>query len=149
MRTSFPRLTLFVAAVLFASVFAFPQSNSQSSAGEASAVGSMRVYNTACVLYASLYGVGFPSSLDVLRGDGTARNSDHSGILNNELTAPPYQKSGYRFIYRRESPGRYTVIGRPLEFAKTGHLSFFTDQTGVIRFTDEDRAPTSEDRPIH
>ncbi len=128
--------------------------HSSSFANEASAVGALRTYNTAFITYAGTYPeVGFPPNLDVLgyEGPGTEVSSNHSGLVDSSLSTPPYERSGYRFTYR---PGggspleEYTLVARPIEFGATGKRSFFTDQSGVIRYTAEDREPTAQDKPL-
>ena len=42
----------------------------------------------------------------------------------------------------------YTLTARPLVYYRTGTRSFFTDETGVIRMTAEDRAATADDPPL-
>jgi hypothetical protein len=51
----------------------------------------------------------------------------------------------------RQSSGRiitYTVIARP-SFHFASCASFLSDQSGVIRFTRENRAATATDSPLH
>ncbi len=110
---------------------------------EASAVGSMRTLNTANITYASTYpDRGFPDRLAVLGGDGGT--SDHAGLIDEVLASGV--KSGYRFNYQVSGDHMsYTIIARPVEGSGR---SFFTDQSGVIRFTTEDREPTVEDAPL-
>lgn len=67
----------------------------------------------------------------------------------NELTCRDVKclYHGYNFEYRANG-SKYVVIARPNKFGNTGRRSFFADESGVIRFTTEDRAPTLEDRPV-
>jgi hypothetical protein len=121
-----------------------------SAGSEASAVGALRTYNTAIVTYHSTYpDAGFPSSLEVL-GSGDESSRDHACLVDSLLSTPPYEKSGYRFSYQLidVNQGEYTIIARPLEFGRTGTRNFFTDQTGVIRATTEDREATKDDDPV-
>ncbi len=128
-------------------------SSSRLHANEASAIGSLRTLNTAAVTYASTYpDVGFPPSLEVLGGDDEDEpSSTRSKLVAASLTTAPYEKSGYRFSYR---PGggspiaAYTIIVRPIDFGTTGKRSFFTDESGVIRYTDDAREPTVQDKPL-
>ena len=61
------------------------------------------------------------------------------------------RKSGYVYVLTAASPdshGRithYTVIARPQRYGKEGKHSFLTDESGVLHFTTEDRAPTGQD----
>ncbi len=126
-------------------------------ANEASAVGTLRTYNTAFVTYAAAYeDLGFPASLDLLgmeEGTPTAVSSRHAGLVDQPHTTPPYEVSGYRFTYQPATSSTpisaYTIVARPLEYGNTGTRSFFTDESGVIRFTSEDREPTRADPPLH
>ena len=54
---------------------------------------------------------------------------------------------GYGYEYRADG-GKYVIVARPNKFKNTGRRSFFTDESGVIRFTAEDRAATAQDRPV-
>ncbi len=128
-------------------------SNSRLHANEASALGGLRTLNVAAVTYASTYpDVGFPPSLEVLGGDDEGEpSSTRSKLVAASLTTAPYEKSGYRFSYR---PGggspiaAYTIVVRPIDFGTTGKRSFFADESGVIRYTDEAREPTVQDKPL-
>ncbi len=42
----------------------------------------------------------------------------------------------------------YTVVARPLEYGKAGTMSYFTDESDVIRQTSEDRPATAKDPPL-
>jgi hypothetical protein len=63
------------------------------------------------------------------------------------------QLQGYSFSFAagsRDSRGRiqsYTIGARPLRFGETGKRSFYTDETGVIRQTEEDRPARASDSP--
>jgi len=114
---------------------------------EGSAIGSLRTYNTAIVTYAATYpDTGFPESVTVLGGAGGS--PEHAGLVDNILASPPFEKSGYRFTYRRPSKEEYTITARPVDSASGSSRSFFTDQSGVIRYTKEDRDATAEDDPL-
>ncbi len=121
---------------------------------EAAAVDTLLNYGMACNMYAVRFPeIGFPSSLEILGAMDEEEEGDDSGrkLLAPELTSPPFEKSGYRFTYL-VGPGtpasEYTLIARPVEFGKTGKRAFFTDESGVIRYADEDRSPTKYDPPI-
>jgi type IV pilus assembly protein PilA len=130
----------------------------QSSANEASAVGTMRTINTAAITYSSTFpDVGFPESLENLGGSpgddandssDQEANPDHTGLIDNILSTPPFQKSGYRFAYNKISGSEYSVSARPVKYGSDGTKSFFTDESGVIRATSEDRDATVDDPPL-
>jgi len=110
---------------------------------EEACVSSLRTLNTAQVTY---WG-GDPQK-------GFARTLEQLGPKGEGLIEPILasgKKSGYRFTL---APGQanasgvikqYTISARPLEMLVEGQRSFFTDETGVIRSTREDRAATASD----
>jgi hypothetical protein len=120
---------------------------------EASAVGSLRKYNTAIVVYVSTYpDIGLPASVKVLGGTGEEATAENA-LLVDELMAcdgSSCVKSGYRFTYTpvNRSEGRYEITAVPTSYGSTGTRSFFTDETGVIRFSKEDRPATAQDPPL-
>ena len=130
-------LLIVVAIILIIAAIAIPNLlRSRMAANEASAVGSMRTINTACVTYSSTYGTGFPVALANLApaNPATAAAAD---LIDQVLAGK--QKSGYGFTY---TPGAlvglvtptYTLLADPLSAGTTGQRHFFTDQSGVIRF---------------
>ena len=64
------------------------------------------------------------------------------------------KKDGYRFRLNpeRASAGHsikhYTITARPIKRLVKNQRSFFTDETGVIRFTTENRTATAADPPL-
>lgn len=124
------------------------------SENESSAVAAMRTYNTALVTYSSAYpSIGFASRLEALGGsDQENANADHAALIEPSLSTEPFEKSGYRFTYRSVFQGgkssTYTLIARPIAYAADTKRSFFTDESGVIRWTEEDREPTASDPPL-
>jgi len=58
------------------------------------------------------------------------------------------EKSGYVFKYQRISNETYSIVARPKQFGTAGTRNFFTDQSGVIRVTNEDREATVNDEPL-
>ncbi len=131
-----------------------PFRHNQTRANQASAVGSVRTINTAEITYASSYTEGFSPSLAAL-GEGppgASPSRSAAGLIDPVLASGT--KSGYTFTYTpgpRDSNGRinsYTVVARPIKYGKTGLRSFFTDESGVIRQTAEDRPATAKDPPL-
>ena len=58
-------------------------------------------------------------------------------------------KDGYTFtVSTGTGNATYTIDARPITYGETGTRSFFADETGVIRYTTEDRPATSEDPPL-
>ncbi len=125
---------------------------------QACAIGSLRTLNTAAVVYAGTYNVGFPSSLASLRppDDRVMPSSDAAGLLDHGLASG--KRCGYIFTYspgERDSTGRinsYTIHAEPItpdadsiEPGTIGTSHFFTDQSGVIR--SEINKPANEHSP--
>jgi hypothetical protein len=75
-----------------------------------------------------------------------------SGLVAQSVVSG--RKGEYRFRYRPQHTGReqpikhYTITARPIKRLVKNQKSFFTDETGVIRFTTENRAATRGDPPI-
>jgi prepilin-type N-terminal cleavage/methylation domain-containing protein len=143
-------LLIVVAIILIIAAIAIPNLlRSRMAANEASAVGSLRTINTACVTYSSTYGVGFPSNLSNLGTSGTA-SSTSADLIDNVLAGGA--KSGYTFTYAAGTAAAgvvptYTLHGDPITPGQTGQRYFFTDQSGVIRFNPS-AAATNTDTPI-
>jgi hypothetical protein len=51
--------------------------------------------------------------------------------------------SGYTFRYLKTGMSHFQITASPVEYGKTGSKNFFMDESGVVRFTMEDR-PASE-----
>jgi hypothetical protein len=107
------------------------------------AVDTLKTINTAQGIYARTHpDKGFASSLAELGPSPGAELID--GVLASG------KKSGYIYVLTAGSPdssGRimhYTLIVRPEKYTSQT-ASFFTDETGVQRFTVENRAATSKD----
>lgn len=147
-----------VGVLLIALVWRWGRSEDHLWAGnEASAVGSLRQYVNGCISYSNDHPkFGYPPNLSVL---GPAPAGE--GLLDQVL-APPggvkeTAKSSYVFLYTAGIPDRtgvitsFSVSARPVRYVRHDHggrRSFFVDETGVIRFTTEDRAATAHDSPI-
>jgi hypothetical protein len=120
---------------------------------QATAVGCLRSINTAEVYYAKEYKKGFSPTLASLGAppEGTKPSATAANLLDNSLTGG--SKSNYIFTYKAGRPNAswrittYSVVARPTKWQK-GLWSFFTDQTGIIRGTDEDRAARVSDPPL-
>lgn len=141
--------------LLYWSQMSYPPCGERISSNRASAVGSMRTINTAETTYASTYNQGYSPDLASL-GPSIGPPSASAAMLIDEVLARG-RKSGYTFTYtpgRRDAQGRiaaYTVIARPIRYDSdkpTSGTSFITDESGVIRYTEEKRAPTAQDPPV-
>lgn len=105
-------------------------------ANEASAVGSLRTINTACATYATEH-KSFPLYLANL-GPGAQAGANASNLIDQALASG--QKSGYVFRYEPGSEQNgaiisYEVHADPVTPEATGVRHFFTDQTGIIRYS--------------
>jgi type IV pilus assembly protein PilA len=125
-------------------------------ANEASAVGTLRTIDIGALTYATEFQNGFPSSFEVLGGAGGSVTCDHAQMLDNTLVRT-HQKSGYIFTYTPKladdgplpavsaaaqakgcsSAGvpAYEVTAEPAQQESSGRRRFYTDQTGVIRYS--------------
>jgi type IV pilus assembly protein PilA len=141
-------LLIVVAIILIIAAIAIPNLlRARMAANEASAVGSVRTLNTSAVTYASTWGVQFPASMAAM-----------AGALLAGATAAATAKSGYFFTYvgGTATPAvggctgfqTYTVVGRPANVGQSGQRGFFSDQSGVIRYTTDGSAPTIASPPL-
>jgi len=133
---SLMELLIVVAVILIIAAIAVPKLfRSKMAANEASAVGSLKAVNAACVSYASTWSVGYPVVLSYL-GPGTPTSATGAGIIDSLLAGGT--KSGYTFSYISGAPSggqvrTYALRANPTVPNQTGQRYFFTDQTGVIR----------------
>jgi prepilin-type N-terminal cleavage/methylation domain-containing protein len=129
-------LLIVVAIILIIAAIAIPNLlRSKMAANEASAVGSLRTLNTACISYFSTYGIGFPAALTNL-APAAAATSTAADLIDGVLSTGG--KSGYTFTYTGGTAvggviPTYGVNADPNVRDQTGTRSFFTDQSGVIR----------------
>jgi type IV pilus assembly protein PilA len=129
-------LLIVVAIILIIAAIAIPNLlRSRMAANEASAVGSLRTINTACVQYFTTYGIGYPAALANL-GPNTTATSAAADLIDSVLASTV--KSGYSFSYSAGSPtngiiNTYAITATPSVVGTTGQRYFFTDQSGVIR----------------
>ena len=129
-------LLIVVAIILIIAAIAIPNLlRSRMAANEASAVGSLRTINTACVTYSTTYqSVGYPTNLTNL-GPASTATSATADLIDSVLSAGT--KSGYTFTYKQDTTNTpstgYTIQGEPSNRGTTGQRGFYTDQSGVIR----------------
>ncbi len=102
----------------------------------------LRQINQAVKAYIAEHGTN-PPALSSLRGR-----------IPSELSCgtPTCDYFGYRFQYAVSSqdsskPG-YSLSARPLHPGISGVRSYYLDETDVLRYTKENRAPTSSDPPL-
>jgi len=76
----------------------------------------------------------------------------NAALVDNSMSSG--EKDGYTFrLVPEHTVGNrpirhYTITARPTKRMVKDQKSFFTDETGVIRYTIRDRAPTAADSPI-
>ncbi|HEY2932324.1 MAG TPA: type II secretion system protein [Acidobacteriota bacterium] len=111
--------------------------DAKKAANEASAIQSVRAISTAQRLYSSTVGAGkyaptmnllSPMILDTVLGSGS--------------------KDGYSFTITADDDRDYTVVALPITLGVTGFRGFYTDATGVIRYSPDGSAPTLASPPI-
>lgn len=117
-------------------------------------VGLIRTLNTAQVTYAKTYDKGFSLNLAVL---GPPPAGQKPSAWAADLIAPwlvgGNMGNSYTLTFTPGTPGAdgritsYTITARPAVW-RPGLRSFYTDQSAVIRWTDENRAATASDRSI-
>jgi type IV pilus assembly protein PilA len=140
-------LLIVVAIILIIAAIAIPNLlRSRMAANEASAVGSIRTINTSAVTYSSTYpNAGFPATLASLGGATPCTAvSTASCLLDAVLAAGT--KSGYKFAWTSDgnTPSYgYSVTGTPVTVGSTGQRMFFSDQSGVIRYSATGAGATS------
>ena len=155
-------LLIVVAIILIIAAIAIPNlQRAKIAANEASAVSSMRTIFTAEAAYyaqgwSNPGALGYSGRLqDLGSGAGCTPPSITSSCQMDDLLAnavdPPHAKSGYYFTYTPINNGAlnidFHVNGDPVQRSVTGNRSFYTDQTGVVRFNTSASA-VSADAPI-
>ena len=132
-------LLIVVAIILIIAAIAIPNLlGSRMAANEASAVGSLRTLNTACVTYSSTYGIGFPPALANL-GPAPTASAAAADLIDSVLVTGT--KTGYNFVYTAGAPDAggfvdtYTINANPVVPGQSGVRYFFTDQSVVITFS--------------
>jgi len=142
-------LLIVVAIILIIAAIAIPNLlRSRMAANEASAVGSLRTINTACVTYSTTYpNVGYPGSLAAM-GPAASATSASADLMDSVLSAGT--KSGYTFTFAAGSgtPSTgYSVTADPISRGTSGQRGFYTDQSGVIR-ADPTATASSSSSPL-
>jgi type IV pilus assembly protein PilA len=142
-------LLVVIAIILIIAAIAIPQLlNARISANEAAAAETVRTITTASMVYSSTYGNGFPPTLATLGGPAAGASTCNAAILMDEIvTTPPYQKSGFTFGYApvgaAQAPpvgcaaggyNAYLITATPMVQFVTGIRSFCSDEPGTIHF---------------
>jgi hypothetical protein len=140
---------LLIAAAVFPRSAAAGQEKESASQMVERAEGGTRTINTAEVTYASTYTTGFSRTLAELGGsENETPTASRAYLVDEELAAG--KKSGYLFVYKpgpKDKDGKtnsFTLSVRPIKWRK-GLKSIFSDETGVLHETTENRAATKKD----
>ena len=128
-------------------------SNWDATDDQKTAVGCIRSINTAEVYYAKEYKKGWSPTLAALGvpPEGVKPSAAAAGLLDNSLTGGT--KANHAFTYsvgKTDVNGKinaYTLSVRPVRW-RPGLWSFFSDDSGIIRGTKENRAATVNDPPL-
>ena len=108
---------------------------------------SLRTFNVAQITYwGGNETKGFARTFKQLGPDG-------EGVLDAAMVSG--ERDGYRFrLVPDKSVGKadpikhYKIIAQPAKRLSRLQRSYYTDETGVIRFTEEKREPASTDPPL-
>jgi len=145
-------LLIVVAIILIIAAIAIPNLvRAKMAANEASAVASLRTYNTSIVAYSTTYQTVPATGLGQL-GPASTPSSTAADLVDNLLGSATPVKSGYSFTYTAGTAQNgivysYTIIAVPSN-SSTGQRKFFTDQSGVIRQTTNGSTPSASSTPI-
>ena len=115
---------------------------------EAYAITSLRNVVTSQVTYSETIGDGtYADSLDLLYSSNLIDSVLASGTKDGYIFTVSTDAGNDSFaIYA--TPITYDVRPRSFFDNKTRRTSFFSDETGYIRYTTEDRPATAEDKPL-
>jgi type IV pilus assembly protein PilA len=144
-------LLIVVAIILIIAAIAIPNLlRARMAANQSSAAGTLRTINTANATYQTTYDVQFASDLTTLGGAvtapaGTVPPCTAANLIDTNLgSSDTPTKSGYQFNYAGSSPVTpadacgsvtvYVLTATPTNLGSTGLNSYYTDQTGVIRW---------------
>jgi type IV pilus assembly protein PilA len=125
---------------------------SKMAANEATAVGTLRRYNTAMVTYsAECPQIGYPKDLRSL-GPGQSQTDKcaHADLLDAQLVTALPTKYGYHFFYTPQVDAdglvaKYVLTADPITPGSSGVRHFFTDESGVIRYSVNGGADVNSD----
>jgi prepilin-type N-terminal cleavage/methylation domain-containing protein len=142
-------LLIVVAIILIIAAIAIPNLlRSKIAANQASAVGSLRTLNTACIAFSTSYGQ-FPSALTNLGpvASGGTASSTSADLIDQVLAGG--QKSGYNFSFTPGTSNQsYSITATPITVGTTGQNMYYTDQSGVIRVDTSGSGAGASSTPI-
>jgi hypothetical protein len=119
-------------------------------ANQHNAARAVRALNIAAENYYVTY-AAYPATLGAMgapAGDSKDYDKDHAGLLTEPLGCAhePCTFHNYLFTYKQTAAG-YIVTARPKKYGVDGKLSLYSDESGMIRGTLEDREATNKDKP--
>ena len=146
-------LLIVVAIILIIAAIAIPNLlKSKMMANEAAAAESIRTIDTGETTYAATCpNIGYSATLVELNTGAVCASGKN--ILDNILGgSDPALKSGYQFTYAPIPAAglnsSFTLSVVPLKVGTTGQRGFYSDQTNVIRYTQNGSAPTAASPPL-
>src|SRR6516162_5527456 len=111
--------------------------------------------NKATSAYSTRFGGVFSHNLGALVPPPRNQKGDcrAAGLLQKTFST---ESSSYIYQYRTGPPSstalggcegatQYTITARPAAFDKTGYVNFYTDESGIIRCTLQDRLANAHD----
>ncbi len=143
-------LLIVVAIILIIAAIAIPNLlRAKISANQAAAVQALRTMTSSEQTFSSTYSDGFTTTLTQLGGPVGSSSCANAGLIDEVLSAPPYQKSGYRYAFTpngvvalasgvptacgASGDSGYSISATPVTPGSTGTSSYCVDETGVIR----------------
>jgi len=132
-------LLIVIAVIGIIAAIAVPNLLQSRMAGnEASAISTVRNVVSAQATYMTSVGSGKYAPLTTLNGSGMVDSVVASGT-----------KDGYSFaVSLGAGNSAFSVTARPANFQYTGVRSFYSNESGVIRYTTADAAATSASSPL-
>jgi type IV pilus assembly protein PilA len=143
-------LLIVVAIILIIAAIAIPNLlRAKIAANQTSAVQALRTMTSAEQTFSSTFSDGFTLSLAQLGGPVGSTGCTNAGLIDEVLSSPPNQKSGYVYTYTpngnpaltvgipaacgASGDSGYSISATPVSVGSTGTASFCVDETGVIR----------------
>src|SRR5271167_1781460 len=145
-------LLIVVAIILIIAAIAIPNLlRARMAANESSAVGSLRTIVTSEFNYQQTYGIGYAPLTNLGSvapcAPATLATSAAACLVDSQLSSG--KKSGYNVttpvpaaVGTAAAPNNtFTAVAVPTAIGQSGQRGFYTDQSGVIRFTTDGTTP--------